>query len=230
MLPEQAAAFLDAAKGDTHETLFTFLLLTGCRPSEAFALQWADVDLENGAATVSRSLCRVGGTWTFEATKTDTGERTVPLAAPLVEMLREHRASVNERRMKIADEWRDHDVVFPGPAGKPLDISAVRRRHFNKICARAGLADIEGIPAPERKGTRGPKPRPRQRIKPWFTLYSLRHTAASLMARAGIQPKVAAAVLGHADISTTLRHYTHSAEDLESTAVATLAELVSRSG
>ena len=38
--------------------------------------------------------------------------------------------------------------------------------------------------------------------------------------------KVAAAVVGHQDTNTTLRHYTHTADDLETPGVEALAELL----
>ena len=168
---------------------------------------------------------RVKGSWSFEETKTEESERMIPLPAALVDLLKTHKAKVRKRQLK-ADLWHDHDLVFPGAEGNPLDISAVRRRHFKKICAKAGLADVTEIPAREKTGKRGPAPKPKKIIKPWFTPYSLRHTAASLLARAGAHPKVAATVLGHADIATTLGVYTHSADDLERKAVGELAELV----
>jgi len=237
MLPDQLESFLKAAKGDTHEALFYFLARTGCRPSEALALRWADCNLTlwegepdggvekgEGEAFICRSVSRVGGEWYFEHTKTEESERVVPLEAGLVTMLKSHRKTVGERRLKAGPAWNHLDLVFPGPLGEPLDFAAVRRRHFNPICAAAGLADVEVLPAPERKGTRGPEPKPRKKIKPWFTPYSLRHTAATHMARAGTPPKVAAAVLGHADIATTLSFYTHSATDLERQAVRNLAK------
>lgn len=39
--------------------------------------------------------------------------------------------------------------------------------------------------------------------------HTCRHTAASLMARWGVKPAVAKAILGHADITTTMNIYTH---------------------
>lgn len=226
MTPDQAAAFVEAARSDRHAVLLTFLLLTGVRPSEAFAIQWGDLNLSEGTARVRRTLVRVKGSWRFAEPKTDAGRRLIPISTELVAMLRKHKAEVSERKLAAGSGWGDHDLVFPGELGEPLDISAVRRRHFEKVCQRAGLADVETLPPAKKRGITGPEPKPRTRVRPWFSLYSLRHTAASLLARAGTHPRVAAAILGHADVATTLQVYTHSAPDLERTATGALAELV----
>ncbi len=227
MTPEQLSNFLAAAKEDQHSVLWHFLALTGCRPSEALALQWQDIDLEAATANVERSLCRAKGSWSFEYPKTESSARSLPLRPELVEMLKTHRAEVGRRRLGKGEEWKDLNLVFPGDVGDPLDYSALRRRHWSKILERAKLADVETIPAKEReKGKPGPPPREKKLVHPWYSPYSLRHTAASLMARAGIHPTVAAAVLGHTDVATTLRHYTHSEGDLNRKAVDSLAQLV----
>ena len=48
----------------------------------------------------------------------------------------------------------------------------------------------------------------RAKLPPWATPYTLRHTAASLMAQAGVPFTIAAATLGH-DPSVYLRTYAH---------------------
>lgn len=52
-----------------------------------------------------------------------------------------------------------------------------------------------------------------------FTPYTLRHTCATLLLRAGVNVKVVAERLGHADVALTLRTYTHVMEDMQDKAV-----------
>jgi integrase len=54
--PGEATAFLEAAKEDPHGLIFAFGLATGMRPEEYLALQWKDIDLLQGTATVQRTL------------------------------------------------------------------------------------------------------------------------------------------------------------------------------
>ena len=55
--------------------------------------------------------------------------------------------------------------------------------------------------------------------------HSLRHTTASLLAAAGVHPKVAQAIMRHSDINLTMARYTHVFKGQESSAVAALPDL-----
>lgn len=50
---------------------------------------------------------------------------------------------------------------------------------------------------------------------PHITPHVCRHTYCTNMARAGVQPKVLQYLMGHADIETTLRIYTHVHDEQE---------------
>jgi hypothetical protein len=50
---------------------------------------------------------------------------------------------------------------------------------------------------------------------PNIRFHDLRHTAATLMLQQGIHPKVVQERLGHADISMTLRTYSHVLPDIQ---------------
>ncbi len=76
-----------------------------------------------------------------------------------------------------------HNLIFTTIDGEPLEVSNLSSRNFRRICKVAGL---EG-----------------------FTMYSLRHTCATLLLLAGVHPKVVAERLGHSDITTTLNVYAH---------------------
>ena len=50
---------------------------------------------------------------------------------------------------------------------------------------------------------------------PRLRLHDLRHTAATLMLRAGVDPKVVSERLGHATVGLTLDTYSHVLPDLQ---------------
>ena len=52
--------------------------------------------------------------------------------------------------------------------------------------------------------------------------HDLRHTAATLMLRAGIHPKVVSERLGHSSIGITLDTYSHVLPDMQQTAAGVL--------
>src|SRR5690606_32015106 len=66
--PEQAATFLELAKGDEWSLLWHLLLLCGLRPEEALGLKWDDLDGEE--LQVRRALVRIPGQWMLEPVKT----------------------------------------------------------------------------------------------------------------------------------------------------------------
>ena len=58
---EEARRFLDAAKGERFEALYTLALFSGLRRGEILGLRWSDVDLEARALRVNQAIQRVGG-------------------------------------------------------------------------------------------------------------------------------------------------------------------------
>ncbi|RJP80240.1 MAG: site-specific integrase [Candidatus Zixiibacteriota bacterium] len=53
--PEEKARFFEAIADPGYKQLFQFMLLTGCRRSEAIRLQWGDIDLEQKQITFTRT-------------------------------------------------------------------------------------------------------------------------------------------------------------------------------
>ncbi len=189
----QVRAFLEAAKGTTHFALFALLFGTGCRPGEALALRWSDLDLESGVARIERTLSRPGGAYEMRPPKTDNSTRALPLSAGLVRALREHRAVQAEHRLSLGSAWQDGDLVFPGPCGEPADEMAIYRRQFLK------LARVAQLPI----GTR---------------LYDARHTFATLALTGGIPVHEVSKILGHSTVTLTLNTYSHLLPDRATTA------------
>ncbi len=90
-------------------------------------------------------------------------------------------------------------------------------RAFNKITNRtadmlkADLADAK-IPYVDKAGR-------------YLDFHSLRHTTGSLLAAAGVHPKVAQSIMRHSDINLTMSRYTHIFRGQESEAIGKLPDL-----
>jgi integrase len=69
--------------------LLIFMAGTGCRISEACALQWSDLDLNTGSVTFSRNVVRARGRGLVlqDHTKTTSGDRTVRIPQTLLDLL-----------------------------------------------------------------------------------------------------------------------------------------------
>lgn len=98
--------------------LSRFMLATGVRVGEALAVFWSEVDLDEGVVQVDYTVVRVKGKGLVrKPTKTESGERTLPLPSWAVAMLK--------RRF---DEAEDQDgPVFPDSLGGLRDPSNTLR-------------------------------------------------------------------------------------------------------
>lgn len=205
---EQAEAFRRAAETHPLGLLFLFMLGTGMRPGEALGLRWRDVDLKAGRVHVTQTLVRLGkdgapggGSWCFQPPKTAKSRRAIPLPRSLTAALDRHAAAQAALRLRTGPLWRDHDLVFPGLLGQPLDWHNVSQRAFREIAGAAGL------PA-------------------GFRPYDLRHSCATLLLAAGESPKVVAERLGHSTVTLTLDTYAHVLPTMQERATEHLERLL----
>jgi integrase len=109
------AAISDPSKPLEARLLAGFILITQCRPSEQFALQWQDVDLANKTVRIEKAVRFTHKGFKVKVgTKTgEKGERTLPLGEALFNMLRELR----KERM-ASGSIEDHVFLW---RGKPLN-------------------------------------------------------------------------------------------------------------
>ncbi len=191
----EASTLLDAARGSRMYALVAVALAIGLRRGEALALRWADVDLDGGSITVRRTLSRVGGELLFTTPKSGKS-RTVPLPAPSLRALREHRQALLAERMSLGPAWEDNDLVFPSRLGTPAEPRNVLRE-FHALVARAGI--------------------------PAARFHTLRHSCGALLVAQGVHLQVVAEILGHSDIRITSAVYAHVGEQLQRDAAERMA-------
>lgn len=197
---EEAVRFLKAADRLPHGLIFEFALITGMRPEEYLALQWADIDFERGTATIQRALVRLKKEWSFEKPKTPRSRRTVPLPSLLLHKLIEHKRKQNEERLKEGPSWQAHNLVFCSETGTPLSIPNLTYRYFRPILLEAELPQIR--------------------------LYDLRHSCATLLLMADEHPKVVSERLGHSTVVLTLDTYSHVLPTMQQRATAKLEKML----
>lgn len=188
LTPDQVRVFLDAAKGDRLEALYTVAVAIGLRQGEALGLVWDAVDLDARQLTVRHALQRVDGVLQLVEPKTRRSRRTIPLPEVAVAALRAHRNRQREERIWAGSRWHDRGLVFTTPIGTPLDGGNVTKG-FQRLLGPAGL--------------------PHQRF------HDLRHAAATLMLVQGVAPRVVMETLGHSQISLTLDTYSHVVGSLQ---------------
>ncbi|SER38993.1 site-specific integrase [Lentzea albida] len=98
--------------------LSRFMMATGVRIGEALAVYWDDVDFEAGTVDVNYTVIRAAGLGLIrKSTKTEAGERTLPLPRWALDMLWRRRAAT----------LFPNGPVFPNSLGGLRDPSNTRR-------------------------------------------------------------------------------------------------------
>jgi integrase len=150
-------------------------------------------------------------------------------------------------RWKHIDQVRGgilvRETVSEGRFGSPKTRSSRRdvpmsepvRRAFEVLRAASRQAGPEGLVFSTRKQTPlNPKNLLRRVLRPTcealglpaITWHSFRHTHATLLGEVGESLRTAQAILGHSDLETTLRVYTHAIPESQQRAVDRVAQLL----
>ncbi len=163
---------------------------SGMRPQEYLVI--ASSNLTEKGVKVDRALDAGGRE--ISVTKSAAGRRFIDLSPFTLDMVR-HYADNHAAPNK-------HDLVFPTANGSWVSSNNWRRRGFIAACMDAGLVDTV-----EMDGKKAEVPR----YKP----YDLRHFFASMLIEQRVNLKRIQALMGHADIQTTLNIYGHVIERVE---------------
>lgn len=157
------------------------MLYCGLRPSEAIALNWSDVDLDNKFISVTHSM------WNQNKTKTTSGIRRVPIPDELYNKLIAARENTSRTFVFATEAGNSHNERSMRRLWssfiRDLDIDMGATLYRNKIIVSVVANDI--------------------------TPYCLRHTYATDLQAAGVPLNVAKVLLGHSDIKVTADIYTH---------------------
>jgi len=186
----QAQRLVEAARGRRLWFLLLMALTTGARVGELLALHWEDIDLESTRVNIHRTVSRIIGIGQLERLqpKSLSGRRRVILAQAVVDGIEEQKAYIAVLRERADDKWKDLNLVFPNKNGSYLKIDQVEQE-LKAILAAAGLTER--------------------------TFHKLRHSAATILFAAGVNPKVVQEMLGHSDISMTLGLYGDVLPDMQ---------------
>jgi integrase len=163
------------------------LLFCGIRRGELIALRWDDISLEDRALVISKGAVFIHNQPKIEQPKTPAGNRSVPIPDIIFDTL------------KDAKERAVSAMVCPAASGKMMSESAFRRAwdsytHFLNI--QAGGRDAS-------------RTRPKVSVIGHLTPHMFRHTYATILYDADVDVKSAQLLLGHTDVSVTLKIYTH---------------------
>ncbi|MBY4383973.1 hypothetical protein HQO24_19985 [Rhodococcus fascians] len=97
------------------------VILSGPRRGESIGLEWPDIDLNAGTATIERQRISVIGKVIEDTPKSDAGGRVVALDRGCIDVLRAHRVQQRKDRLVWGEAWVDLGKVFTREDGSALD-------------------------------------------------------------------------------------------------------------
>lgn len=212
----QLRTFLDWSRENSalHVAWFT-LGYTGVRRGELLALRWRDVDLDAGTISVRRSvgLSRVKGEKAqIKEGPTKTNQpRVIDIDPETVALLRAHKRERGALALQLA---RNDALIFGDAEGEwrhPERFSRTFKDHLARC--RRDLGKVEGVEAPDE-----------------IRLHDLRHSHATILLRAGTNPKIVSERLGHASVTITMNVYAHCLPSMQREAVTRFASIMNATG
>ena len=114
--------------------LYSVLLATGCRFGEVVALEWSDIDFENGTISINKNYSRL--LKLIGTPKSKAGVRTISIDKKTVNMLRLYKN--RQRQSFLETGGRVSSVVFATPT-KEYQNMATRQESLDRRCAELGI-------------------------------------------------------------------------------------------
>ncbi len=179
--------------------MYLCAVVLGLRRSELLGLAWSAVDLDGGRLSVRQTLTVVNGRLSFQAPKTRTSRRTVPLPAPVVKELRAHRQRQEVERQEAGGGWHESGLVFTTADGRTIPPSTLGKQ-WRDLREHIGLGKLR--------------------------FHDLRHTCVSLLLALGVAPHIVREIAGHSDIKVTMTVYAHGNLDEHAAALARLGSVI----
>ena len=202
--------------------VITVLLGTGMRIGECLGLRWDDVDLENRTINVNHSLVHrkirgdiSGKIKHINTPKTEAGNRIIPMLPEVYDALIEEYQiqSITGYCKEVVDGYEN--FIFSTSEGTVTIPSEVNNA-IDRI--------IEAYNNEERAKAKKEKREPF--LLPHFSAHHLRHTFCTRVCENETNVKAVQAIMGHANVTTTLDVYADVTEEKKKEVIAHLENKV----
>jgi integrase len=185
------------------------LSLYGLRRGEVLGLRWADVDLRAKTLTVNQARVLVDYKVRIEEPKSHNGKRTLPLDDELV-------SALTALRKRQAQDSEAAGTTYR---------AGLDRLDWYTSGDEYVVTDELGIPVhPEWYSDEFGRLLKRARLRK-IRLHDSRHTALSLMEKAGVPISIVSKWAGHYDAAFTMKTYVHASDEDLKQGTKTLARI-----
>ncbi len=173
---------------------------TGMRAAEVCGLTWDCIDLNEKKIKVEKILLCKEKEWIFGTPKTNTSQREIFIGKTLINILKKHRKSQMENKLKYRRYYTDNNFVCTRENGEFITTDGL------KYLSRVVNYEL-GIN---------------------FNFHSLRHTHATMLLESRANLKDIQNRLGHSKLSTTMDTYSHVTDKIKNDAVNILEKAINK--
>lgn len=191
---------LDIAEGTDMYIPILLGALLGLRRGEMLALRWDDVDLKNKVIHVGSNMVNGENGVIIKAPKSEAGIRDLVIGDEVVAELKKARLKYMEDAL-TSPYFQNLNFVIRQEDGSPLQPDSMTRK-WSRFLKDNNL--------------------------PHIRLHDLRHSNATALIQAGVNPRVVQQRLGHSDVNITLNTYTHVLPEMDIDAAAKLDAIMLR--
>jgi len=191
----ELAQLITALRGTDLECPIMILLMMGIRRGELLALTYEKIDFLNSTMSIDQNTVQVNAEAITKAPKTESSIRTIDIPYSLLNLLTRERDNYERRKLEYGKYFHDTNLVVSQPNGEGFKPDSFTQK-FKRFLKRHGLRHLR--------------------------VHDLRHENATLMLKAGVNPKVMQKRLGHSNYSTTMDIYAKVLTETEQDAVKLL--------
>nr|WP_268240165.1 site-specific integrase [Paenibacillus marchantiophytorum] len=197
---EQVSILLSKVQHTKLELPVYLAVFLGLRREEITGLRWGCVDLVERVVRIEQVRTAAGNNNNIEKVpKTPKSRRSLHIVDEVYSTLIAHKEKQNEYKELLGDLYHDTDYVFVRDDGKPYRVNSVSE-DFTDFLKKHSLLKIR--------------------------LHDLRHTFASVLYEAGIDLKAISEMMGHSDIGTTSKIYTHFFDDTHKEKLSVMSKIL----
>lgn len=193
---------------------FSLAFFSGCRRGEILALTWRDIDFEEKTINIDKATNYVSGIGLYtDSPKTATSYRKIIVPCACLTALKRWKNEQARNIIALGTAWtgdrqQKTGLVFTNETGGQL-ATAAPGHYFKEYLKLVNNT----LPSEQRL--------------PHIRIHDTRHTSASLLIAAGLDPVTVARRLGHSDATTTLRIYAHAFQESDRAAADVLEKALS---
>jgi integrase len=198
--PSAIAKLLTDAEDTRTWPLIALAVAGGMRRGELAALRWENVDLEERTIHVRGSYAEIPGRVWLKLPKSNEPRR-IDLPELAIQALRRQRKLQAADKLRAGGFYRDDGYVFTPEGGGHYTPNGLYKA-FARSAKRAGLGLTK--------------------------LHAARHSYATWLIANGVDVAIVSKLLGHSEITTTLRTYAHTIEGAGRDAVRKIDDQLDR--